>query len=406
MMRLIFAFLLVCSIVVDVEAQSAKVKTLEQQRKAALEAIEQTNRLLNDAKSSTMSSLSKLKLITSEIENRRKVIDLLAQEVVQIERSQTLISQEIKGLERNLQEKRARYARAMQGLYAKRANYNKIIFVLSGENLNQSYRRMRYLREYSSWRKQQAQEIIDKQAELNDKIVQLERSKAEKQALAEARQKEREKLSEKEGAQKTLVADLRKKERSLQAELNKKRQQAAELNRQIERLIAQEAKNSGGDTNRKADTKGGYAMTEVEKELSGSFEKNKGQLPMPVTGSYSIVGRFGQQQHQELKYVKMSSNGIDIQTPQGSEARAVFNGTVTKVFVVPGYNSSVIIRHGNYLTVYSNLKDVYVKAGDSVSTRQAIGRIYTDIADGNRTVLHFQLWKETTKLNPELWLDK
>lgn len=405
-MKFISLFLLIWSVALTGSTQSSSVKSLEQQRKAALEAIEQTNRLLNDAKSSTMSSLSKLKLIGSEIETRRQVIDLLSKEVGQIEQNQGQIAVEIKLLEKSLGQKKEQYARAMQGLYAKRSNYNKIIFVLSGENLNQSYRRMRYLREYSSWRKQQAREIIDRQTELNGKVSQLEQSKSEKQSLAETRKKESERLSEKEMAQKELVADLKKREKSLQNELNKRQKQAAELNRQIEQLIAQEAKRSSNESNRKADSKGGYAMTKVEKELSGSFEKNRGRLPMPVIGSYSIVGRFGQQQHQELKYVKMSSNGIDIQTPQGGEARVIFDGTVTKVFVVPGYNSSVIVRHGNYLTVYSNLKDVYVKVGDTVSTRQAIGRIYTDIADGNRTVLHFQLWKETVKLNPESWLDK
>lgn len=106
-----------------------------------------------------------------------------------------------------------------------------------------------------------------------------------------------------------------------------------------------------------------------------------------------------------MKYVRTSNSGIDIQTSPGADARAVFNGEVTRVFVVPGYNNSVIVRHGNYLTVYSNLSQVYVKAGDRVSTRQAIGRIYSDPEDGNSTILHFQLWKEKTKLNPQPWLE-
>ena len=147
-------------------------------------------------------------------------------------------------------------------------------------------------------------------------------------------------------------------------------------------------------------------MTKAERELSGSFEKNKGKLPFPLSGRYMIVGHFGQQQHQELKYVKINNNGIDLQTTPGTSARAVFDGVVTKVFVMPGYNSSVIVRHGNYLTIYSNLSEVYVKPGQKVSIRQSIGKIYSDPEEGNRTVLHFQLWKETTKLNPEPWLDK
>lgn len=156
---------------------------------------------------------------------------------------------------------------------------------------------------------------------------------------------------------------------------------------------------------RVADTKGGYAMTREEKRLSDNFAGNQGRLPYPVAGRRTVVATFGEQQHQELKYVRTNNSGIDIQTDPGTDARAVFNGEVTRVFVVPGYNNSVIIRHGNYLTVYSNLVQVYVKAGDKVSTRQAIGKIFTDTEDGNATLLHFQLWKEKTKLNPSAWLE-
>ena len=146
-------------------------------------------------------------------------------------------------------------------------------------------------------------------------------------------------------------------------------------------------------------------MTKAERQLSGSFASNKGRLPYPVTGRHTVVATFGEQQHQELKYVRTNNSGIDIQTSPGADARAVFNGTVTRVFTLPGYNNSIIVRHGNYLTVYSNLSQVYVKAGDQVSTRQALGRIFTDTDDGNATILHFQLWKEKQKQNPLPWLE-
>ena len=206
--------------------------------------------------------------------------------------------------------------------------------------------------------------------------------------------------------------------------LRKKQQQANALNRQIEEQIAKEiaraeAEAKQGGTNAKgkntdktstrqeriADTKGGYAMTKEERKLSNDFADNRGRLPYPVAGRYTIVGTFGEQQHQELKYVRTNNSGIDIQTTPGADARAVFKGEVTRVFVVPGYNNSVIIRHGNYLTVYSNLSQVYVKAGDKVNTCQTIGKIFSDAENGNATILHFQLWKEKTKLNPSLWLN-
>jgi murein DD-endopeptidase MepM/ murein hydrolase activator NlpD len=123
-----------------------------------------------------------------------------------------------------------------------------------------------------------------------------------------------------------------------------------------------------------------------------------------LTGNYSIVSSFGQQQHQELTYVQTNNNGIDIQTTAGVEARSIFKGVVTRVFVMPGFNNNVIIRHGDYLTVYSNLSNVYVKPGETVASRQIIGKIFTDTEKGNETILHFQLWKERTKLNPEVWI--
>ena len=146
-------------------------------------------------------------------------------------------------------------------------------------------------------------------------------------------------------------------------------------------------------------------MTKAEQKLSADFASNRGRLPFPLNGKYRIISTFGEHQHQELRHVRTNNNGIDIQTTSGTEARAVFDGVVTRVFVVPGYNNSVIVRHGNYLTVYGNLSHVYVKAGDNVTTRQSIGKIYTDTENNNETVLHFQLWKEKRKLDPELWLD-
>ena len=259
-----------------------------------------------------------------------------------------------------------------------------------------------------------------------------------------AREDESRKLQTEESSQKEEVQQLNRKQKQLQADLKKKKQQADALNRQIEKQIAEEIARAEAEAKaareraaraernrlarekaaasgkkvpetkpetepvreeRVADTKGGYAMTKAEKRLSDDFASNKGRLPYPVSGRHTIVAAFGEQQHQELKYVRTNNSGIDIQTAPGTDARAVFNGEVTRVFVVPGYNNSVIVRHGNYLTVYSNLSQVYVKAGDKVSTRQAIGKIFTDTEDGNATILHFQLWKEKTKLNPAPWLD-
>ncbi len=388
-------------------SQDNSVNELRQKRKAALEAIDEAQSQLAEAQKKSKSSLSDLQLITAQIRARREAISLLDKEVTQIERQQKNIGNEIAELEKELDKKRENYAKAMRGIYSKRSGYDKIIFILSASSLNQTYRRMRYLREYSSWRKLQAEEIVSRQQELEVKRQELQKSKEEKESLIAERRGEAAKLQAQEEDQKTIVAQLKKEEKAIQAELQRRKKQADALNSQIEKLIAEDTKESVKKANVKADTKGGYAMTKVEKELSDDFAKNKGRLPFPLSGSYLIVGHFGPQQHPQLKYVKIDNKGIDIQTKPGTDARAVFTGTVTKVVVIPGYSThSVIVRHGNYLTVYSNLSSVYVKTGDAVSTRQALGKIASDASDGNRTVLNFQIWKETTKQDPEQWLDK
>lgn len=413
--------------------KSAKVRQLEEQRKKALAEVEMTNQLLKETTLTAQNSLNRLNLLSQQILSRKKVISLLNQEVDEIDNQIAASRREINKLEKELAEKRTNYGKSAQSLYKRRNSQDKLLFILSADNFAQSMRRMRYLREYSEWQKRQATDIIDKQTEINLKQQQLEKTRTEKNALLGTREEEAQKLQTEESSQKVEVQELSKKQKQLKDELSKKQKQANTLNRQIEQQIAEEiaraeaeakaarererrarekAKDEGKEPapepireERVAETKGGYAMTKAEKKLSDNFASNQGRLPFPVTGRYTIVGTFGEQQHSELKYVRTNNSGIDIQTTPGGDARAIFNGEVTRVFVVPGYNNSVIVRHGNYLTVYSNLSQVYVKAGDKVSTRQAIGKIFTDTEAGNATILHFQLWKEKTKLNPTPWLD-
>lgn len=436
---------------------SSKVKQLENQRKKALEEIEMTNQLLNETKKTARSSLNRLNLISNQILSRKKVISILNQEIGGIDSQINKMRREVNRLEQELKVKQKNYGKSAKGMYKRRKSQDKLLFILSADNFAQSLRRMRYLREFADWQKRQAAEIVVKQREIEEKRSALEKTRKNKQVLLGSRENENQKLQTEESSQKTEVQQLNKKQRDLQAQLKKKKQQADALNQQIEKQIAieiaraeeeariarqkaereraekarlareareirkKQAAASGKKiveekeepepepepirAERVAEVKGGYAMTREEKKLSDNFAGNKGRLPFPVTGRHAIVGTFGEQQHQDLKYVRTNNSGIDIQTSPGADARAVFNGEVTRVFVVPGYNNSVIVRHGNYLTVYSNLSQVYVKAGDRVSTRQSIGKIFTDTEDGNATILSFQLWKEKTKLNPATWLD-
>jgi len=438
-----FVIVLLCSLTVAYGQQKTPaIRQLERQRKNALAEIEMTNKLLEQTKANTQISLNRLNLISQQILSRQKVISLLTQEMNQIDMQMQDKQKEIEFLQLELQKKKDAYAKAMRGVYRRHSAQDKLLFILSAKNFAQSLRRIRYLQEYSDWQKRQAEEIVMKEDEITSQKKNLLLIRNDKQVLLGSREAEHQKLQVEQTNKKQEVQQLNMKQKDLKAQLAKKRRQAQALNSRIEELIAEEVRRAEaeaqaarekaereriarelasaktGKSNAKenakvksvqperiAETKGGYAMTQAERTLSANFSDNRGRLPYPVTGSHTIVATFGEQQHEDLQYVRTVNSGIDIQTSPGADARAVFTGVVTRVFVVPGYNNSVIVRHGNYLTVYSNLSSVYVKAGDRVSTRQPLGRIFSDPEDHNATILTFQLWKERTKLNPAPWLE-
>lgn len=388
------------------EAAAQSLKQLEAQRKAALKEIDITAQLLKETQKSARNSFERLNLLTQQIMERRKVIQLLNQEITLIEKNISGLNNELVQLQQELTAKQDRYAHSMRGLYNRRSLQQKWMYVLSANNFTQSIRRMRYLREYANWQKQEAMLIIKKQEEINRKQAELEETRSEKVELLSERENENKKLQQEESDKKEEYQQLDKKQKNLQVELDKKKKQAQNLNKKIEEFIAKEAAKSGkASGSRKAETAGGYAMTKEEQKLSSDFVANKGQLPYPLKGQYKIVGQFGEHQHPDWKHVRVNNNGIEIQTIAGTDAQSVFNGVVTSVFVVPGYNNGIIVRHGNYLTIYANLSEVYVKTGDKVSTYQKLGKIYTDSENGNSTVLHFEIRKEKEKLNPEIWLN-
>jgi septal ring factor EnvC (AmiA/AmiB activator) len=384
------------------------LKQLEAQRKATLKDIELTTQLLDETRSSAQASLNRLDLISKKILDRKKVINLLNQEINLIDKDIATMHNELSGLEKDLISKREKYAGSLQSLYTRHSSQYKWLYILSADNFSQSIRRMRYLSEYAGWQKKQASQIVVKKNEIGQKQLALETIRAEKLELLSAREEENSKLVEEETEQRNEVQHLNRKQKDLQARLDKKKRQAEALDQQIERLIVTDTDTSVKDTNipREPEIKGGYAMTKEEQKLSADFASNKGRLPYPITGRYKDVVPFGENQHPEWKHVRLNNNGIDIQTTSGADAQAVFNGVVTAIFVEPGYNNGVIIRHGNYLTVYANLNKIHVNKGEKVSTYQKIGEIFTDTENGNTTILHFEIRKEKDKLNPEQWLKK
>ncbi|NLT04306.1 MAG: peptidoglycan DD-metalloendopeptidase family protein [Bacteroidales bacterium] len=410
-MRPFLLALLACLLASGLSAQTSKRLTdLEQKRKAALERIETASRELNKTKTTTKNTLIKLNVLNDQIKARESFLNVLNKELRTLDGEVSETKAAYEEQSRRLSIKKDGYARSLRLMSKRNKSEDRWMFLLSSSDLAQMTRRMRYLSEYADFQKVQAVEITRKQAELNEKRLALERAYREKEAVKRKEVQETTILAREKKQKDALVSTLKKQEKSLTAEMQRQKKLADQLNRQIENIIAEEARKAAAaaakDKNRTAAVKGGYAMTEAEKKLSGDFGKLQGQLPYPLSKPGVIVVHYGEQKFHELKHVQNSSKGIDIKTGAGAEALAIYNGVVSKVFALPGFNNSVIVRHGNYLSVYANLESIHVKAGDKVKTGQSLGKIFIDEAQGNQTILHFQLWKDTQRLNPELWIHK
>ncbi|GHT05268.1 peptidase [Bacteroidia bacterium] len=395
---------------ITLSASSRSKQSLEKQRKALLNEIEQTGKLLNENNKSISAVQNRLHLVAKQIDDRKQVLTILGKEIDKTSADIRTKEYLINDLVKKLKVKKEHYAISVRKLRTQKNNSEHLLWILSADHISQSYRRMLYLQKYAEWRKNQAEEILAQQQRVTAEKKLLEAKKREKENLSKIKRTEETKLQKEEAIKKTEAANLAKKAKNLEAQLKIKRQQADALNRKIEQIIAAEVKaaqkaaQTQSKTARKANTKGGFAMTKAEQTLSSNFASNKGRLPFPLKGSYQITEHFGVQQYEGLINVRHNSNGIKIATTKGNHAKAVFDGVVSGIFLVPGYQTSIILRHGNYLTLYANLDQVSVKKGDKVSTGQNLGIIYTDSATGE-TALYFELWKEQTKQNPEPWLN-
>ena len=430
-MKLLLFFFLLLLPVSPLFAQSNKlIKELESKRGALQKQIVESETLLITTKKDVGSQLKGLAALTGQIEERRRYILTINNDVESIERELSSLGRQLTRLQRDLKDKKKKYESSVQYLYKNRSIEEKLMFIFSAKSLAQTYRRMRYVREYATYQRLQGEEVLKKQEQLNRKKAELQQVKAAKEGLLKEREEEKVKLEAQEKEQKLLVANLKKKQRGLQNELNKKRRESNQLNARIDRLIAEEiekarkraaeearreaaARKKAGEKTATASTSAKpkaqpldtYSMSKADRELSGNFANNRGKLPMPITGAYIITSHYGQYSVEGLRNVKLDNKGIDIQGKPGAQARAIFNGKVAAVFKLNGL-FNILVRHGNYISVYCNLSSALVKQGDDVTTKQTLGQIFSDGADNGRTVLHFQLRKEKEKLNPEPWLNR
>ena len=437
MMKRIFVGLTcILFLVIPLSAQSSRlIKELESKRGELQKQIADTESLLKNTKKDVGSQLNSLASLTGQIEERKRYILAINNDVEALERELSVLERQLRTLQRDLQDKKKKYESSVQYLYRNKSIEEKLMFIFSAKSLGQTYRRLRYVREYATYQRLQGEEILKKQEQIKKKRAELLQVKTAKENLLKEREAEKQKLEDQEKQKREMVANLQKKQKGLQSEINKKRREANQLNARIDKLIAEEIERArkraaeearreaaarkkseakegkstsaspGTETKKKAEPLEAYSMSKADRELSGNFVSNRGKLPMPISGPYIITSHYGQYAVEGLRNVKLDNKGIDIQGKPGAQARAIFDGKVAAVFQLNGL-FNVLIRHGNYISVYCNLSSASVKSGDTVSTKQDIGQVFSDASDNGRTVLHFQLRKEKDKLNPEPWLNR
>ena len=457
---LTLALLLVSSLLAltpEAAAQGRKSKTLqrlEQERKQLLRSIEASDKKLQQLRRDTRNEEQTLRTVKEQVEQRRQVVAVLGNEVSGLQARIDTLSGHIGRLHRREGALLLRYRAALVQLQRIDTHIDPVLFVLSSQNPAEARERQRFLSRYSKAVREASVALRTTRAEIEATKAEVGRTHSEKEQLLSLREAEKKKLEAEEQQRAAQVKDLQGKQQVLAQDLSKQKQKAEDLDRKIQAQVEAEilaaqrraaelqrrreearrrqaqrtqptpppstgrSGRSKGTTppppppppaddepeERRAATPGGYAMDANERALASSFAQNKGRLPAPIRGSYSILRTFGVHQHSEHNRVQVNSSGVDFGVNGDSRAYAVFSGVVSRVFVIPGYGTAVILRHGNYLTVYANLSSVAVSTGSRVSTGQSIGSVGASPDGSSGRLLHFQLWHERTKLNPLAWI--
>ena len=375
-----------------VAAQNTKA---QENRKAALEKeIAEIDRQLKATSSKTTSALSTLSLVRKKISNRKALVAESDQAIAALEAEIRVRKAEVARIQGRLDTLSFYYGRLVRNAYKNRDSRIWYMYILSSRDLGQAWRRYSYLRDLSASMNVQARKIKETRAELEEEMAQLEQKQAEAREARTLRQQEVNKLQKEESESQALVNKLNKDKKRYQNELAAKRRQVEALNREIERIIRAAMESKGT-------RKGGKKPSApIDYKLGNEFSSNKGKLPWPAEGP--VIDHYGQHYHPVFKNVKLPfNNGMTIGLSKGTAVKAVFNGTVKQIVVMPGYNQCVLVQHGNYFSFYCKLCSVSVKPGEKVKTGQVLGTVDTIAGE---TALHFQIWEGRSPQNPELWL--
>ncbi|MEZ4888951.1 MAG: peptidoglycan DD-metalloendopeptidase family protein [Chitinophagales bacterium] len=394
-----FLFVLFILLVGKADLFAQEKKDLEKQKTQLAKDIALTRKLLKNTQNNQTLSINDLKLLQQQVHNREKMIHTVQQQLDILNISLTETDYQIDSVSTVLEELRDEYAELIRHAYLSNNAYNRLLFLFSADSFNEAYQRLKYLQYYTSHRKNQVGQIELMKKELLENRVRLESEKEEKKGLLVAEQQQRLALKVEEEQKNEMVKKLKQKESYLKKKLTSKKQAIEELDRQIRAIIE---KVTAEET--PIDNLPNRKMTADLLKLSADFKENQGKLPWPVDQGI-ITGKFGKQQHPILKHITLTNNGLDIATKKGEVARALFEGKVSNTLYSPTFQWAVIVKHGEYFTVYSNLEEVQVSKGDEITTRQAIGTIYTDVEEG-KTEVHLEVWKGNGKLNPIEWIYK
>lgn len=374
-------------------ASAETVKELQNKQKKLQQEIEQTNKMLNQTKRDESATMNKLQLIGQNIKNQKKLIHTLDNEITALDREMKKLDVTRDSLQRLLDGYKADYAQMVRQSHYACMQQSPLLFLLSSDSFQQLARRARYLQQFARFRQEQVRRIEHTQEDIDVQNILLQANRSDKQTALSTRKREQANLQRDERKQKTMLDQLKSKEKDLAKQIQQKQNKVNELNKKIDDIVRKQAEKASKTS-----------LTKEQKLLAGGFEANKGRLPWPVENGM-ISGHFGKQQHPVYSQVTIDNKGIYLQTTEGTKARAVYKGEVTSCFMVAN-TYAVIIQHGNYRTVYSNLSKLSVKQGDMVETKQSIGTIYTDPEQDRKTELYFQIYKDRNIINPELWIAK
>ncbi|MCM4159173.1 peptidase M23 [Antarcticibacterium flavum] len=394
---LLFIFLFFA--VVPAFSQSTR-EDLEQRRIELREEIKRINSLRTTNKQREKSVLTEVEDLNRQIRTTENLLKVTNQQANLITRDINSNTNKIQQLRKELEKLKEDYGEMIGKSYKSKSQQSRIMFLLSSQSFLQAYKRLQYMKQYANYRKNQGDEIQERTKELQSLNSSLIAQKKQKERLIAENRETRAQLERNRQSQQSLIKTIRQKEGQFASEIRKKQQELTAIDKKIDEIIrasiARENKESGSTSR---DT---YALTPEAKALAANFASNKGKLPWPVRSGV-VVRRFGSQPHPVVRTVTIESNGVHIETDEGSTARAVFGGTVSEVQAVPGSNKAVMVRHGDYLSVYNNLGKVYVKRGDKVSLGQDLGEISTNSSSG-KTTLYFLMYRNMDKMDPADWI--